>query len=45
MKRTKNKTENVENEIVPEIKKSKIALYWENKPNRGVIVNMRAVLK
>jgi len=45
MKRTKNKTEKVENNVVPEVKKSKIALYWEKKPNRGVIVNMRAVLK
>jgi len=49
MKRTKNKTEKVENEVVPEVKKSKIALYWEDRERRGVpkgtIVNMRAVLK
>ena len=45
MKRTKNKTEKEENEIVPEERKSKIALYWEKKPNEGTIVNMRAVLR
>jgi hypothetical protein len=32
-------------EVVPEVRKSKIALFWEKKPNKGTIVNMRAVLK
>jgi len=45
MKRTKKETEKEENEIVPEEKKSKIRLYWDKKPNEGIIVNMRAVLK
>jgi len=45
MKGTKKKREKEENEIVPKEKKSKIALYWEQKPNEGVIVNMRAVLR
>jgi len=27
------------------VRKSKIAIYWESKPNEGVIHNMRAVLK
>jgi hypothetical protein len=45
MKRTKNETAQEGNKAVPERKKSKIALYWEKKPNEGIIVNMRAVLK
>ena len=45
MKRTKRQTKKGENENVPEVKKSKIALFWESKPNEGTIVNMRAVLK
>ena len=46
MKKTKNKTVNSEVEATAsEVKKSKIALYWEKKPNIGVVVNMRAVLK
>ena len=49
MKKTKKQTENVENEVVPEEKKSKIRLYWEDRDRRGVpegqILNMRAVLK
>ena len=45
MKRTKNKTGKEGNEIVPQEKKSKIALYWEKKPSEGTIINMRAVLK
>ena len=30
---------------VSDVKKSKIALYWERKPNEGTIMNMRAVLR
>ena len=49
MKRTNNKKEKEVNETVPQEKKSKIALYWEDRKKRGVpkgvIVNMRAVLK
>jgi len=49
MKRTKSKKEQVENEVVPEEKKSKIALYWEKRDRLGIppgeILNMRAVLK
>jgi hypothetical protein len=45
MKRTKQKREIEVNEAVPDEKKSKIALYWEKKPNEGTIVNMRAVLR
>jgi len=49
MKRTKSKADKEENEVVPEVKKSKIRLYWENRERRGIpkgtIVNMRAVLK
>jgi len=49
MKKTKKQKETVENEVVPEEKKSKIRLYWEDRDRRGVpegqILNMRAVLK
>ena len=49
MKRTKKETEKEVNEIVPEEKKSKITLYWEDRDRRGVgkgkILNMRAILK
>jgi len=46
MKKTKNKTvNNAVEATTPEVKKSKIALYLEKKPNVGTIVNMRAVLK
>ena len=46
MEKTKNKTDNGAVEAsVPEVRKSKIALYLEKKPNVGTIVNMRAVLK
>ncbi|MCL2728383.1 MAG: hypothetical protein FWD56_08385 [Bacteroidales bacterium] len=49
MKRTKNKTEQEENEVVPEERKSKITLYWEKRRRLGIppgeILNMRAVLK
>jgi len=49
MKKTKKQTENVENEVVPEEKKSKIRLYWEKRDRLGIpdgeILNMRAVLK
>jgi len=49
MKRTKNKTEKEENEVVPEERKSKIRLYWENRDRIGYppyeVVNMRAILK
>ena len=49
MKKTKKQTENVENEVVPEEKKSKFRLYWEEGERLGIppgkILNMRAVLK
>ena len=49
MKRTKQQTEKVENEVVPEIQKSKITLYWEDRQQRGIppgkILNWRLVLK
>ena len=49
MKKTKKQTENVENEVVPEEKKSKIRLYWEERQRLGIpkgkILNMRMVLK
>jgi len=49
MKRTKDKTEKEENEVVPEERKSKFTLYWERRRQlgipSGVVVNMRAVLK
>jgi hypothetical protein len=49
MKRTKNKADKEGNEIVPEEKKSKITLYWEDRRRRGIppgeILNMRAILK
>ena len=31
--------------VAVEVKKSKIAAYWESKQNEGIIHNMRAVLK
>jgi len=49
MKRTKDKTEKEENEVVPEERKSKIRLYWENRERIGYppgkVANMRAILK
>ena len=45
MKRTKKEKEKEVNEIVPQEKKSKIALFWEQNPSEGKIINMRAVLK
>jgi len=49
MKKTKKQTEKEENEVVPEEKKSKFTLYWEDRRRRGIppgeILNMRAVLK
>jgi len=49
MKKTKKQKETEENEVVPEEKKSKIRLYWEDRDRRGIpegqILNMRAVLK
>jgi len=45
MKRTKNEKEKEANEIVPQEKKSKIRLFWEQKPTEGKILNMRLVLK
>jgi len=49
MKRTKNKKEQEEHEVVPEEKKSKIRLYWENRDRIGYppgrVANMRAILK
>ena len=47
MKQTKKTTVNnaVKVDVPTEIKKSKIALFLENKPNVGTIVNMRAILK
>jgi len=47
MKKTKNKTTNsVIEGTASEVKKSKIALYWESRQgSKGEIVNMRAVLK
>jgi len=49
MKRTKDKTEKEENEVVPEERKSKFTLYLEERERLGIplvkIVNMRAVLK
>jgi len=45
MKRTKKEKEKEVNEIVPLEKKSKIALFWEQNPSEGKIINMRAVLK
>jgi len=46
MEKTKKKTDNGAVEAsVSEVRKSKIALYWDKKPNTGTIVNMRAVLK
>jgi len=48
MKKTKKQKETVENEVVPEEKKSKIRLYWEDRDRRGIpegqILN-RAVLR
>ena len=34
-----------DNKVETEGRKSKIRLYWESKPNEGVIHNMRAVLR
>jgi len=49
MKGTKNKREKEVNEVVPEGKKSKILLFWEERERQGfkegTILNMRAVLK
>jgi len=49
MKKTKKQTEKEENEVVPEEKKSKFRLYWEEGERLGIppakILNMRAVLK
>ncbi|MCL2737997.1 MAG: hypothetical protein FWE30_00950 [Bacteroidales bacterium] len=49
MKKTKRQTDKVENEVVPEEKKSKIRLYWEECERLGIpkgkILNMRMVLK
>ena len=49
MKRTKKITTDKETKVADaEVKKSKIALYWEDRERRGAIgtiVNMRAVLK
>jgi hypothetical protein len=49
MKKTGKIKEKEVNEAVPEEKKSKIRLYWEDRERRGVpkgiIHNMRAVLK
>ncbi|MCL2728149.1 MAG: hypothetical protein FWD56_07185 [Bacteroidales bacterium] len=48
MKWTKNEAESVENEVVPEERKSKITLYWEKRRRLGIppgkIIN-RAVLR
>jgi hypothetical protein len=49
MKGAKKQKDTEVNEIVPEEKKSKIRLYWEDRDRRGIgkgkILNMRAVLK
>ena len=48
MKRTKNKADKEGNEIVPQEKKSKIRLYWEERARLGArceYINWRAVLK
>ena len=49
MKRTTQKREKGENEVVPKGKKSKIRLYWEEGERLGFppakILDMRAVLK
>ncbi|MCL2728050.1 MAG: hypothetical protein FWD56_06680 [Bacteroidales bacterium] len=49
MKRTKNKKEQEESGVVPEERKSKFTLYWEERERLGipsdVVVNMRAILK
>ena len=45
MKKTKKSNDKEVKETVPEVKKSKIALFWEKKPHKGEIINMRAVLK
>jgi len=48
MKKTKKQKETVENEVVPEEKKSKFTLYWEKRQRLGIpdgeILN-RAVLR
>jgi hypothetical protein len=49
MKRTKEKKEKVEHAVVPEAKKSKFTLYWEEGERLGYppaqILNMRSVLR
>jgi hypothetical protein len=50
MKPTEKKTDNLTIKTsVSEVKKSKIALYWEDRERRGIppgiIHNMRAILK
>jgi len=45
MEQIKKETNKEGNGVVPEMKKSKITLFWENKPNKGKVINMRAVLK
>ena len=48
MARTKKEKEKEVAEVVPQEKKSKITLYWEDRERRGAkgqIINMRAVLK
>jgi len=49
MKKTKKSKDKAVTEPVPEEKKSKITLYWEDQERRGIppgiIHNMRAILK
>ena len=49
MKRTEQTREKEENEVVPEKRKSKIRMYWEERERLGIppgkILDMRAVLK
>jgi len=49
MKKTKKQKETEENEVVPEEKKSKIRLYWEDRVRRGIpegeMLSMGEVLK
>jgi len=49
MKETKKTATGKEKTLTAEVKKSKIALYWEDRERRGIpegiIHNMRAVLK